>query len=148
MASNPRERIVEAANKLEPNCRLHADDGSALGDKHLAAAREALTVLSETEAVRTDEPTQQEKDQPMKSGWQEKHRWPPFTHGRVVCACGHVVAQCRCPQGCEVVGTVDTCEKCAGERRTLPVVPTAVEAKSDTNLIHQSAPAEPPITRI
>lgn len=48
----------------------------------------------------------------MANGWKEQHRWPPFTHGRVVCKCGAVVAQCRCPESCRVVGTVESCEKC------------------------------------
>jgi hypothetical protein len=43
---------------------------------------------------------------------QERIHWPPFTHGRLVCKCGNVVAQCRCRQGCEVVGIVDWCGKC------------------------------------
>jgi len=51
---------------------------------------------------------------PVKSeGWTEALRWPPFTHGRVVCRnCSHVVAQCRCSLGCRIVGTVGHCKHC------------------------------------
>lgn len=50
-------------------------------------------------------------DRPMTP--QERIHWPPFTHGRIVCGnCKTVVAQCRCIKGCEVVGTVQKCDKC------------------------------------
>jgi len=67
----------------------------------------------------------------LKNGWTEKHRWPPFTHGRVVCACGAVVAQCRCPQGCTVVGTVPSCARCEGQRAATPAPREAGEAQDD-----------------
>jgi hypothetical protein len=53
----------------------------------------------------------------LPNGWKEHHRWPPFTHGRVVCQnCNAVVAQCRCMKGCETVGTVPFCKVCRGEK--------------------------------
>lgn len=53
------------------------------------------------------------------SGWTEAHRWPPFTHGKVVCKCGAEVARCRCPQGCVTVGTVAWCDHCDPTRAEL-----------------------------
>lgn len=39
--------------------------------------------------------------------------YPPFSHGRIVCQkCNAVVAQCRCPESCKVVGMVRACKAC------------------------------------
>jgi hypothetical protein len=63
-------------------------------------------------AERSSPPPPSSETATKASGWEERHRWPPFTHGRIVCKCGAVVAQCRCPEGCQTVGTVETCAKC------------------------------------
>jgi hypothetical protein len=58
--------------------------------------------------------------------------WPPFTHGRVVCACGAVVAACACSQACHTVGTVATCPVCTPQRATVEAPPTPATKYHDT----------------
>jgi hypothetical protein len=81
-------------------------------DEAANALASAVKLTAEHWPIKTVSPPPETPPQENRMTPQERISWPPFTHGRIVCRCGAVVAQCKCPKGCEVVGTVERCEKC------------------------------------